>query len=354
MAGILGGIVTQAPVINYAQGAAQKAAQPVADFLAPTVPVAAHTGTITVYDEKSRFRVPNTKRTVHQRATQIKITGRTINYQLVPHALDVPVDVIEQAGGLFYASGAPIPGGTVEGQTPSVINLFNEAADMGAQVGALSHEKEVIDLAIATLGAGTDVTWNDAADPINDVDGYVLQVLKAAKYGSLMGANLLFGATGWQVFKNQANVRGRFIVGSGAPTGVAVPTLDNASQLFLGNPKIRQSLMVYDDAPEGLAEDVQFILDNTLIVFASLSAPNRHDPSFMKTLRPAGAWMVPGTYLSEDQRQTVAKLDWFMSPYVGNTQAGVRLNILTGETVKKDLRDATESVKDRVKKNTKE
>ena len=53
---------------EYAQGAAQAATQPVADFLAPTVPVATAVGRFKKYTEQDRFRIPNTKRSVGGRA----------------------------------------------------------------------------------------------------------------------------------------------------------------------------------------------------------------------------------------------------------------------------------------------
>jgi len=76
-------------------------------------------------------------------------------------------------------------------------------------------------------------------------------VLKAAKYGSLMGVGIVSGATAWKKFKNAAKVRQRFVAGSKT---FAVPTEQLASQLFLANPEVKTSFMVYDRAAEGLPE----------------------------------------------------------------------------------------------------
>ena len=84
----------------------------------------------------------------------------------------------------------------------------------------------------------------------------ILSVIKAAKYGSLMGVGVLFGATAWKIFKNQAAVRGRFVVGNGSAKsglGLAVPTEASAGQMFLGTPEVRTSYMIYDAAAEGIA-----------------------------------------------------------------------------------------------------
>ena len=39
--------------------------------------------------------------------------------------------------------------------------------------------------------------------------------------------------------------------------------------------------MIYDSAPEGKAENVNFILDTAVLIFARKDAPTRRDPSFM-------------------------------------------------------------------------
>jgi hypothetical protein len=355
MAGILGTLVNSAPVIQYAQGASQKAAMPVADFLAPVVNVGSTVGTYTVYDEKARFRLPNTKRAPMQKATNLRLSGKQLTYRLTPHALDVPVDIIERDGGLFDAGGSPISAAVNgDGANVAAINLLQEAADEGAEVGNLDREKETIDLAIAALtGGALDITLG-TDDPVAKIDAGILTVLKAAKYGSAMGARVLCGATALASLKNDSTVRGRFIVGQGAPVGIVAPNEANLGQLFLGSPQVRASFMVYDDAPEGVAEDIQFILDNSIIVFAALPAPRRHDPSFMKCFMPRGQWMVPGTYLSEDQRQTVAKFDWWMFPFVGNASAGQLFNVVADGASRSDLADAKNEAGKRISKAAKE
>ena len=305
--------ISSSPVLReYAQGAAQEAINPVADFLAPTVEVATSVGRFKVYSEKNRFHIPDTLRTLGGRAAELRFDVADATFNCAPHALDFPVDNLEQ----LEAAGLE--------------NMLREGASSVAEVAALSHEKTVIDAALAAVGAGTAKTWNDAADPISDVDDAILSVIKAAKYGSLMGVGLLFGATAWKIFKNQVKVRGRFVVGNGggkASLGLAVPTEDSASQMFVGTPDVRTSYMIYDAAPEGKAENVNFLLDSTILVFARKQAPSRRDPSFMKTFRLMNQFMVPGSYVRDDGRVEVAKFDWSEDVKVVNSAACVRLNV---------------------------
>ncbi len=307
--------ISSSPTLReFAQGAAQDAIMPVADFLAPTVEVATSVGRFKRYTEKHRFRIPNTLRTLGGRASELRFEATDATYNCEPHALDYPVDNLEQL------------------EAEGLEDMLREGVTAVAEVAALSHEAAVIQAALDAVGAGTGKVWNSAADPVSDIDEAILGVIKAAKYGSLMGVGVLFGATAWSRFKNQEKVRGRFVVGTGSgrasgSLGLAVPTEDSAGQMFIGTPQVKTSYMIYDTAPEGKDESISFLLDSTVLVFAHKQAPSRRDPSFMKTFRLMNKFMVPGSYVRDDGRVEVAKFDWSEDVQVTNSSACVRLNI---------------------------
>lgn len=292
---------------EYAQGKAQSALAPVADFLAPTVPVGTSVGKYKSYTEKHRFRVPNTKRALGGQAVQLGFDAADETFNCEPHAIDIPVDRLEQL------------------EQDDLENAMNEAADQAAEVGALSHEKAVIDAALASVGAGTDTNFtSDTVDPVDVLDAQILNVIKAAGYGSLMSVGVLFGATAFQRFKNNAKVRARVYSGS-RPVGRSIADSE-VSKLLIGEPGIRTSFMVYDTTAEGVAASLDFLLDTAILVFARHDAPTRRDPSFMKTFRLRNQWMVPGVYEREDGRADVAKYDWSEDIKVTNSSAAARIN----------------------------
>ena len=307
--------ISASPTLReYAQGSAQSAIMPVADFLAPTVEVATSVGRFKRYTEKHRFRIPNTLRTLGGRASELRFEATDATYNCEPHALDYPVDNLEQL------------------EAEGLEDMLREGVTAVAEVAALSHEATVIGAALEAVGAGTDKTWNASADPVSDVDDAILSVIKAAKYGSLMGVGVLFGAAAWSLFKNQEKVRGRFVVGNGSGKasgrlGLAVPTEESAGQMFIGTPQVKTSYMIYDAAPEGKEESIDFLLASTVLVFARKDAPTRRDPSFMKTFRLMNKFMVPGSYMRDDGRVEVAKFDWSEDVQVTNSAACVRLNV---------------------------
>lgn len=307
----LSDISSKPTVVQFAQGAAQSAVQPVADFLAPAVDVATATGRYKVYTEKNRFRIPKTERATGGRATELRFESTDATYNCQPHALDFPVDNLEQL------------------EAAAMENALQEAATAVAEVAGLAHEKDVIDKALVAAGAGTNKTWNFSADPVDDIDSAVLSVIAAAAYGSAMGVGVLFGAGAWRIFKNAEKVRNKFVVANGAKGGVgfAVPTMDSVAGLFVGNPETRVSYMVYDTEPEGKTASYSFLLNNNVLIFARKPQPTRRDPSFMKTFRLAGQWMKPGSYDRDDGRVQVAKYDWSEDVEVTNSAAVIRLNI---------------------------
>ena len=128
--------ISASPVLReFAQGAAQSAIMPVADFLAPTIEVATSVGRYKKYTEKDRFRIPNTLRSIGGRATELRFEVSDETYNCEPHALDYPVDNLERL------------------ESEDLENALREGAVAVAEVAALAHEKSVIDAAMAAAGA---------------------------------------------------------------------------------------------------------------------------------------------------------------------------------------------------------
>lgn len=307
MSSRLAALAAKTTIREYAQGAAQEGVAPVADFLAPTVEVGTPTGYYKVYTEKSRFRVPDTRRAIGGRATVLGFDTSDATFNCAPHALDVPIDQVEGMSD------------------QSMETLLQEGADMAAEVSSLAHEKTVVDTAVRTLTAAAgNIDFAADKDVVDQLDQQIIAIIKAARYGSLMGVGILFGPTFFRRMKNHASVKGRFPVGKNQ---IVNPTIDDILSLFIAKPEARLSAMVYDDAVEGKDADIKFILDSQAIVFARKQNPTRRDPSFMKTFRLKGAWMAPRIYTRDDGRVEVAAMDWSEQVNVTNSAAGKLLGI---------------------------
>lgn len=307
MANRMRSIGTNPTIRNYAIDASQSAIRPIAEFFAPTVEVPTLTGQYKVYDAKHRYKRPNAKRAAGGKATVIGFTAEDANFRLVPKALDFPIDVNESIND--------------EG----LLNQAKYGTALLADAAGLDHELTVIETALATLGAGTDVNFAAANfDPVPYFNKVILEVKKLAKNGAKI--KILFGPTAVVNWGANPAVINRFNRGK---KDMAVPDLSDISNMLFGKPECQVAEMVYDAAPEGADEDMKFVLDDDIIVFASNDQPNTMDPSFMKTFRLMGKWMAPGGYQSEDGRDEFLKMDWIEGVYVTNAVAGKRFHAKT-------------------------
>jgi hypothetical protein len=291
---------------NFAKDASQAAIRKVASFLAPTCEVPTLTGKYKVYDAKNRYKRPKTIRGIDGKATRIGFTASDANYNLVPRALDFPIPNVEALNA------------------DDLQNMAQYGTTLLADAAGLDDEAETLDMALTSLGAGTDVNWLAASfDPIARIDTEIKNVMKAAKNGAPV--RVLFGVSALERTKNNAAVMARF---NGVPGGKAlkVPEMSDISAMLLGKPECDVAFMVQDTAAEGVAESISFLLDAAIIIFACNAQPNTMDPSFMKTFRLMGQWMRPGSYMTEDERDEVLKMDWIAQKVVTNSTAAVRLN----------------------------
>jgi hypothetical protein len=146
---------------------------------------------------------------------------------------------------------------------------------------------------------------------------------------------ILFGVDAMLDFRRNTNVTKKFVVGAsdGENVGLVSPRITDVGDLLFNNPKVMISNMVRNAAPlgtvtiasgstAGMSAQLSFLLGHQVIVFAANPTPNRMDASFMKTFTPIDGFFKPGTYMSEDQRDEIAKIDWIVLPLVTNGPAG--------------------------------
>jgi hypothetical protein len=299
---------------QFAIDASQSAIKPIAKFLAPLCEVPSLSFHYKKYSSANRYRVPHTRRQPASPATVLGFTADDASTTLIPNALDFP---IPNAEGL-----------TVEELGFSIM----EGQSILADASGLAHESETITTAINALTAGKDPKdfGDDTVDPITYLDNVIGAVKKAAKNGAAI--KILWGWDAFRKFRNNKNVRGRFIVGagrSGGNVGTISPTIGDVGGLLINNPECELSEFVLDRSAPGADEDIEFLLAEAVIVFASNATPNRMDPSFMKTFTLMGNFFKPGQYQTVDQRDQVLKMDWITKIDVTNSAAAQLIDTTT-------------------------
>lgn len=303
---LLSSLAANPVLLEFAQNQSQLKVQPVANFLAPTVSVASVTGRYKIYTAKNRFKLPDTRRVPGGTAVRVGFGAEDGTYNCQPHAVDVPLDQQEIAEGDLVG-----------------MNAAMQAASLAAEIAGLEHEKATIDLALTTAGAGTTINVN-ALDPVDRIDQAINTIRLAAVGGSGNRNRILFGPTAWRLFKNCTFVRSRFV----AAGNKAIPNVDlnMAAGLFVGNPELMESEMVYDTTDEGQTASNAFLLDSAVLIFKASPNPTQFDTSTFKTFRQMGRWLGPRAYTTTDGRGEVFGFDWSRDIKACNSSAIVRLN----------------------------
>lgn len=289
---------------QFAHDHHQRSVRQVANFIAPSVEVPSLTFKYKKFDAKHRFKRPETRRAPGGPATVIGFDATDAEVTLVPRALDFPFDNLENLSAEV------------------IVNMIQDGMILLSDSATLDHEVDVIDKALAAAGSGTDSNWeSDSVDPIKILNAEIRAVKKAARNSATI--KVLFGLEALDRFGTNKNVRARY---NGDKKGIATPTLEEISRMLLTGPEVDYADMVQDTAAEGLADSIDFIMSDQVLIFASNSTPNRMDASFMKTFRLMGNWMKPGSYTSADERDEILKLDWAGLVAVTNSDAIRRVN----------------------------
>ncbi|MDB6023328.1 MAG: hypothetical protein JWQ04_3185 [Pedosphaera sp.] len=295
---------------NFAVTSSQNAIRPVGQFIAPICEVPDINFRYKKYTEKNRYKVPITRRQPGGGVTQIGFSADDVVAVLQPNALDFPIHNADNLSdeGLQFA--------------------MMEGTGCLADASAMALENEIITGAQAASLASPLTQEADFSDPFVDpvalIDALILKVVKAAKNGAPI--KVLFGPSKFKQFRNNPLIKSRFVVSDlpAAPAGtlgLLSPQIEDVSEMLMTKPQVRMSQMVIDMSAEGMPENIQFFLDNMVLVFASSDTPNRMDQSFAKTFTVRGGLFKSGAYSSEDERDQVLKMDWTTLPAITNPGA---------------------------------
>lgn len=293
----------QAHLTSYAQGIGMEAIDPIAELFAPTVQVSAAQGFYKQFSDKNAFQVLDTARAIGGSARRLEFAATDPTFNCLPQALEIGIDDHERE-----AAGSD-PWALEQAKIKTLV-----------QSSRRSHAVKVYDKVAAAL-AGTGKTWNDAADPIVDIDAELLSI--ATTIGE-MPNTIVFGLNAWSLFRNHSKVRARF---PGAEV-VGVNTVQAAQLLLNPSIKIVVSTLVKDTTKAGVAKSTAQVVGSAVWIFHSSPAPSLYDPSFAKTFR-TNASGVDAVYRYRDDkaRSDIYAVDWSEDIKVTSSVSASRLNV---------------------------
>lgn len=315
MASILAQLTSSPLLRNFAQGLGPGLMNPVADFIAPSVEVGTTTGRFKRYLKGEQFLIPETRRSIGGGPALVTFGADDGNYNVEPHALDFPADMLSQIESAEMG-----------------MNLLMEGASIAGQIAALSHERRVLDKVTDATSVPVPLDLN-ADDPIDIIDQAVLDVSKAAGgWSGIMQKRIVIGLSAMMKLKNHSKVLQRCVAAGGvASTAIPNITPQQLSSMILGNPEVRVCEAIYNSAAPNATPVLNWLLEDAILVFIASPNPTRFDPSAFKTFRLMGQWMTPRAYSSQDGRVDYQGWDWTAD--VQNISTAVKRLTISGEEI---------------------
>lgn len=267
----------------------------IAEFLAPTVPVPPTFRYIKKWNAGETPVVINTRRAVGGASPRINVFEQDEALSPAPHAVEAVID-------RMY----------LDGDEEQSLFMLRQALDLIAVESELGRERAALTKASATAGAGTDVTWGANDDPVELLDALLLGLMKQA--GS-PAAGVLFGADAFHTFKHHPLVKGRIKSGL---SHAECPGLFHGSSRFEATYGVEKT--------DG-ADSVDFILKNSILIFARTAAPNASSRDWLKSVESNPGQQVPQVRM--DGRDAVVWCSWEQSVELANEAGVVRLNLVS-------------------------
>lgn len=300
------------PTLNrFAKGLFQEASDPMAEFLAPTVPTGASIFNVIDYADRSAFQTPSAKRAIGGDSTAVVTDGERVQITLQPYALHDMIDEEE----LNRAANA-------EGQSllrqARIQNLVSQAGN--------SRLSETL----TTLRAGVSATaevWGSSDDPVDDIDGQMVTISDTI---GMAPNRIVFSMAAWRIFKNASAVKSRITAGNTKTKTAAVQVADVGSLFVNPNVEVRIATSVFDAKLNASESKANALTDTNPEVWIYYQAPNSNtfDPGAFKTFR-VSANPFGGVEVKQKDFGEKHIVKWTEAAYVNNASAAARLTVTT-------------------------
>jgi hypothetical protein len=243
----------------------------IADMIAPIVDVDKQSNSYVIWSRADRLRRRETQRSPGGYANRIEQRVSSDTYFAKNYALASPVTIEdrENADPIFVQ-------GIVEGRTELVMDglLLDWEVRVASQVTSGSN--------VGSYSAVSSA-WDGSGDPLGDINTAIDNVHYST---GKMPNRVVFGVEAWKSFRRDSNVRDLIF---GSDNGGGYPNTNQVAQL-LDIDNVMVGDVWENTAEEGLAESLDSIWGDNVLVYYAPDNPNTQRPSFMYSFR----WNRPG------------------------------------------------------------
>lgn len=291
------------PVLTtFAQAIMPDLENEAANFICPQVTVPSARSRYKIYNQVNSWKTFETQRAIGGPANRIPWLASDGQLNLVPHALENPIDDFEREDA----------GDLVGLQQSKVRSLVSSAV--------LSHEKDLFTYIKANVSAeGGKGIWNSSTDPIKQIDEQLVDLETAL---GRRPNRMLIGTLAWQILRDNAKTQARF------KSGFASINRDMISNVLIFPVEIQIGGLIYDSALPGATASKTRNVGSDVFLFYADQNPSMEDPSFAKCFTTGrGGVTSVRTYRDERSRSDIIAVDWTRQFAITNTEAVKRLTV---------------------------
>lgn len=316
MANFLQDATFRKTLTNYTVGNYAEIGALTGPFLAPFTQVPVPYGFVQSYDSLAAFQATeDATRQPGQSALQVSWGGKPTSYNIVPRAMDTPID---QA--LMDMSDADTAMIHYESMAKGLVSRahLNLEYQIWSYASA-SVSRTTTAGGVSNIGAG----WSTASvstsptNPMTELEAIYFQI--AGDIG-IAPNRIVMGSSAFRYLKTAASTRGTW--------PVYVTDTNALTQYFkngLGIGTGLQSMVAYSAYGSNPGQSTRtmssFVGTNEVWMFYASEAPDRNDRSAFKTLQFGRGIDNLRSYMTPDQRTTMLALDWYATPFFANQYA---------------------------------
>ena len=294
---------------NYAFEIAPISANPLAEFLAPSVSVASYAGRYLDFGDRQGYQWTDAHRGIGQKARRIAFDAQGKYFNLESFALDAAIDDIERK------------------QAAVLDPLFLEKQKIKilTSTGNNSHAKAVLDIARTTVATGNLNLTDPNTSPTTTIDSWIAAM--ADNYGYPPN-RLVLSFSSSVAIRNHPKIIARLVGVTDAAASMDV------FRSMLCNPDIQilVSPFVLDQSKLGTpsANRKNQLAGDAYLFYSGAPGGGVFDASWMRTFRmdERGPGAV-SQWRDNDSRSDIYGLDWYQEIKVVGPSLGMRFTVQT-------------------------
>ncbi len=288
-------LINRPSIQEFAVTVRQRHRSPIAEFLAPTVPVPPNFQVYKEWGVDEQQPLYQSRRAMGHPPLQLPLFEYDETRQSQPHGLMAIVDRVY-----------------LDGSDEQSVFMLKQAIETIAIESERAREVNAVTEARRLAGAGESIAWGPNDDPIELIDLQIMALMKQARCSHV---SVLFGAAAFHAFKHHPKVKPSI---PGGLTHKQHPGLFHNEAPFM-------PLFGIENNPEAGGD--RFVMSNSILIFARTPHPTPNSRDWLKSFELTPELQKPNIQKDANPHDIMVSLDWEASITRTNESGVIRLNL---------------------------